>query len=68
MAQRDRDQTGRARNSRPRDALGRPQPYGGQGVPRIPDDLDLSPQGYLLYAQDLLDVGLAFHALSLIHI
>jgi len=31
-------------------------------VPRIPEDLDLSPQGYLLYAQDLLDVGLAFHA------
>ncbi|MCH9731537.1 MAG: DUF309 domain-containing protein [Actinomycetia bacterium] len=62
MAQRDRDQTGRASNSRPRDALGRPQPYGAQGVPRIPDDLDLSPQGYLRYAQDLLDVGLAFNA------
>ena len=31
-------------------------------MPRIPDDLDLSPQGYLDYAQGLLDVGRAFHA------
>ncbi len=62
MAERDRDQSGRASNSRQRDALGRPLAYGVEGVPRIPEDLDLSPQGYLRYAQDLLDDGLAFHA------
>jgi len=62
MAERDRDRSGRASNSRERDALGRPLPYGVEGVPRIPDDLDLSPEGYLRYAQHLLDAGLAFHA------
>lgn len=62
MAERDRDQSGRASNSRQRDRLGRPLPYGVEGVPRIPDDLKLSPDGYLRYAQNLLDEGLAFHA------
>jgi len=42
--------------------LGRPLPYGVEGVPRIPDDLNLSPDGYLRYAQDLIDDGLAFNA------
>lgn len=42
--------------------MGRPLPYGVEGVPRIPDDLALSPAGYLRYAQDLLDAGLAFNA------
>ena len=62
MAQRDRDESGTARNARPRDALGRPLPRGSQGVPRIPDDLDLPPEESLRYAQDLLDRGLAFNA------
>jgi uncharacterized protein len=62
VAERDRDQSGRASNSRQRDALGRPLPRGVEGVPRIPDDLDLTPAGYLGYAQDLLDEGLAFNA------
>ncbi|HUL99114.1 MAG TPA: DUF309 domain-containing protein [Mycobacterium sp.] len=62
MAQRDRDESGNARNARPRDALGRPLPRGSQGVPRIPDDLDLPPDESLRYAQDLLDRGLAFNA------
>lgn len=62
MVERDRDPSGRASNSRQRDALGRPLPYGVEGVPRIPDDLDLSPDGYLRYAQDLLDERLAFNA------
>ena len=53
---------GKARNSRPRDALGRPLPHGSQGVPRIPDDLELAPADSLTYAQDLLDRGLAFNA------
>jgi uncharacterized protein len=62
MAERDRDESGRPRNTRPRDALGRPLPQGGDGVPRIPDDLDLPPAETLAYAQDLLDQGLAFNA------
>ncbi len=62
VVDRDRDEFGNARNSRPRDALGRPLPHGSQGVARIPDDLDLSPADSLAYAQDLLDGGLAFHA------
>ena len=62
MAQRDRDESGTARNARPRDALGRPLPRGSAGMPRIPDDLDLPPAESLSYAQDLLDRGLAFNA------
>ena len=62
MAERDRDDTGRPRNTRPRDALGRPLPPGSDGVPRIPDDLELPPTETLAYAQDLLNRGLAFNA------
>src|ERR1700758_774774 len=62
MARRDRDESGNARNARPRDALGRPLPRGSAGMPRIPDDLDLPPAESLSYAQDLLDRGLAFNA------
>jgi uncharacterized protein len=59
---RDRDDSGRPRSARPRDALGRPLPYGSAGTPRISDDLDLAPAETLAYAQDLLDRGLAFSA------
>jgi hypothetical protein len=62
MVERDRDETGRPRSTRPRDALGRPLPQGSEGVPRIPDDLELPPGETLGYAQDLLDRGLAFNA------
>jgi uncharacterized protein len=62
MAERDRDESGRPRSTRPRDALGRPLPQGSEGVPRIPDDLELPPAETLGYAQDLLDRGLAFNA------
>lgn len=62
MAQRDRDKTGSVRNARPRDELGRPLRRGSEGVPRIPDDLDLPPAESLDYAQDLLSRGLAFNA------
>ncbi|WP_167857943.1 DUF309 domain-containing protein [Mycobacterium sp. DL99] len=61
-AMRDRDDSGRPRSTRPRDALGRPLPYGSEGVDRIPDDLELSPAETLAYAQDLLDRGQAFGA------
>ncbi|WP_067574760.1 DUF309 domain-containing protein [Nocardia acidivorans] len=59
---RDRDEDGRARNARPRDRFGRPLPFGSPGVERIPDDLQLTPEETLDYAQRLLDVGLAFNA------
>ena len=59
---RDRDETGRARNARPRDGLGRPLPYGAEGVTRIPDDLVLPPAESLVEAQRLLDAGMPFHA------
>lgn len=59
---RDRDEDGRARNARPRDALGRPLPPGSVGVERIPEDLDLPPAETLAWAQDLLEQGLAFNA------
>jgi uncharacterized protein len=62
MAERDRDESGRPRSTRPRDELGRPLPPGSTGVPRIPDDLELPPAETLAYAQDLLDRGLAFNA------
>ena len=62
MADRDRDESGRPRNTRPRDALGRPLRPGSEGVPRIPDDLELAPAETLAYAQHLLDRGLAFNA------
>lgn len=62
MISRDRDAAGRARSDRPRDRLGRPLPPGSAGVDRIPDDLELSPQQTLTFAQQLLDDGLAFNA------
>lgn len=53
---------GRARNARPRDALGRPLAYGETGVERVPDDLVLPPVESLREAQRLLDADLPFHA------
>src|SRR5271166_6830935 len=62
MAERDRDESGRPRSTRPRDALGRPLPRGRKGVPPVPNDMELPPGETLDYAQDLLDRGLAFNA------
>ncbi|WP_225731915.1 MULTISPECIES: DUF309 domain-containing protein [unclassified Nocardia] len=62
MVERARDESGRARNARPRDSFGRPLPPGSIGVERIPDDLELPPQQTLTFAQQLLDQGLAFNA------
>ena len=59
---RDRDPAGRARNARPRDALGWPLPRGAPGDERLPDDLLLAPAEALNLAQDLLDTGRPFHA------
>ena len=59
---RDRDATGRARNARPRDALGRPLPYGSADVPRQPEGQRRTPDETIVEAQRLLDAGLPFHA------
>jgi uncharacterized protein len=59
---RDRDDAGRARNARPRDALGRPLPYGSPGEPRAPEGVVRTPEETLGEAQRLLDAGRPFHA------
>ncbi|WP_432793483.1 DUF309 domain-containing protein [Rhodococcus ruber] len=62
MVERDRTVDGRPQNARPRDALGRPLPYGEEGVERVPEDLDLEPDEAITEAQRLLDHGHPFHA------
>ena len=60
---RDRDTAGRARNARPRDELGRPLPKSAaQDVPRIPDDLVISPAEAADLGGRLLAEGRPFHA------
>ncbi|MGW4490636.1 DUF309 domain-containing protein [Streptomyces sp. NPDC004376] len=59
---RDRDIEGRARNARPRDGLGRPLPYGTEGVERQPEGVVRSPGETVVEAQALLDAGKPFHA------
>lgn len=60
--ERDRDDEGRARNARPRDALGRPLPYGAVGEERAPEGVVRTPAESLAEAQALLDAGRPFHA------
>ena len=59
---RDRDVEGRARNARPRDALGRPLPHGAAGVERAPEGVPRTPDEAIAEAQALLDAGRPFHA------
>jgi hypothetical protein len=59
---RDRDAGGRARSARPRDALGRPLPYGAEGVERAPEGVPRTPDETITEAQALLDDGRPFHA------
>ena len=60
---RDRDGAGRARNARPRDGLGRPLPRTASAdVPRIPDDLVVSPAEAAELGGRLLAEGQPFHA------
>jgi hypothetical protein len=62
MASRDRDPDGRARQARPRDALGRPLAYGDPlGVEPVPEQALPADQALTL-AQALLDEGRAFSA------
>lgn len=60
---RDRNESGRAQNQRPRDRYGRPMPHGSVGeVERVPDDAEFSAEEGLTTAQELLDGGYAFTA------
>jgi uncharacterized protein len=58
---RDRDAAGRARQARPRDALGRPLPYGAPGVEPVSED-PLPPMETLESARTLLAEGRPFAA------
>jgi hypothetical protein len=58
---RDRDSAGRARQARPRDALGRPLPYGTDGVEPVSED-PLPPPETLESARALLAEGRPFSA------
>ena len=55
-AERDRDIEGRARQARPRDALGRPLPYGAEGVEPVSEE-PLPRQEALRTARELVDAG-----------
>lgn len=59
---RDRDAAGRPRNSRPRDALGRPLSRGAAGEPDLPDDVVRPAAEALALAQQLVDDGRPFQA------
>lgn len=59
---RDRDSSGRPRNARPRDELGRPLPTGCHGVEPLPEDIDTSADAVVALAGHLLDQGLPFQA------
>lgn len=59
--ERDRDDAGRARQQRPRDALGRPLPYGARGVQPVSED-PLPPLETLAAARKLLSAGRPFSA------
>ena len=58
---RDRDAEGRARQARPRDALGRPLPYGAEGVEPVSEE-PLPPEQALQAARELLEAGRPFAA------
>jgi uncharacterized protein len=61
VSDRDRNEQGRAQQARPRDALGRPLPYGAVGVEPISEE-PLPPEETLAYARSLLDDGRPFAA------
>ena len=58
---RDRDTEGRARQARPRDALGRPLPYGTEGVEPVSEE-PLPPEEALAAARELMGAGRPFSA------
>lgn len=65
---RDRDESGRPKNARPRDGLGRPLDRAAAGEPTIADDLRLAPGDALPLAQRLIDEARPFHAHEVLEI
>ncbi|GAB2989953.1 DUF309 domain-containing protein [Nocardioides montaniterrae] len=61
MTARDRDEEGRPRQARPRDALGRPLPYGETGVEPVSEE-PLPPLETVAEARRLLAEGRPFSA------
>jgi len=61
VSDRDRDGTGRARQGRPRDALGRPLAYGSAGEPPVPEQVR-SAEETVRVALGLLEQGRPFAA------
>jgi uncharacterized protein len=59
---RDRDDSGRPRNARPRDELGRPLARDAAAGPAPPDEPARAPDAALDLAQQLIDSGSAFRA------
>ena len=59
--ERDRDTEGRARQARPRDALGRPLSYGAEGVEPVSAE-PLATNEALKKARELIDAGLSYAA------
>ena len=60
-ADRDRDASGRPRQGRPRDELGRPLPHGVTGVAPVGEE-PLPPEQALAAARELVDQGRPFSA------
>lgn len=60
-SERDRDASGRARQARPRDALGRPLPYGSPGVEPVSEE-PLPPEETIRAARALVEAGRPFAA------
>lgn len=61
MTTRDRDDAGRLKQARPRDALGRPLPYGAEGVAPVSEE-PLPPLETIAEAHRLLAEGRPFSA------
>lgn len=61
VSDRGRDADGRPRQQRPRDALGRPLPFGSPGVEPVPEE-PLPPLQALALARSLVARGRAFGA------
>lgn len=59
--ERDRDRAGRPRQARPRDALGRPLPYGAEGVEPVSEE-PLPPEETVEEARRLVGEGRPFAA------
>src|SRR5437763_7861887 len=59
---RDRDDAGRPRNARPRDATGRPLPRDAEGAPSVDAESLTTAAGVLAAAQRAIDEGRPFSA------